>query len=93
MFYFCNRHESYKEIAFCQGDDFCIVFFVAKKRNFVSFTAQNYLQITDSLPNLLNEIMDYSNEDFHSSMIDKAIKCIENKMQSKNNSRFFFDAH
>ncbi len=82
-----------KVIAFEHYDNFYIIFFLAQKRDFIAFTAHDFLQITDSLPNLLNEIMDYSVVDIHSSMIDVAIKYIENKMHSKNNSRFFFDAH
>jgi hypothetical protein len=76
-----------------QEDDFCIVFFSASTQCFLSFTAKDYVQITDALPNLLNAIMDYSAEGYNPALIDKAIKCIENKMQSKNNFRFFFDAH
>jgi hypothetical protein len=82
-----------KVIAFNEEDDFCVVFFSAETRNFISFTAKDYLQIVDSLPNLLNEIMDHLTNKFHPTMIDEAIKCVENKMNSKNNSRFFFDAH
>jgi hypothetical protein len=80
-------------IAFDLEDDFCIVFFSASKRSFLSFTAKDYLQITDSLPDLLNAVMEFSTEVFSPALFDKAIKYIENKMQSKNNFRFFFDAH
>jgi len=83
-----------KVIAFDFKDDFCIVFYNAQDRNFILFKAQNYIQTADALPHLLNEIMDYSAAaDFNPSLIDEAIKCIENKMHSKNNSRFYFDAH
>ncbi len=82
-----------KVIAFEHEDDFYIVFYIAQKKKFLLFNAENYLQIPDALPDLLNQIIDYSQEDLHAFLIDEAIKCIENKMHSKNNFRFYFDAH
>ncbi|CAN5400911.1 hypothetical protein BH10BAC1_BH10BAC1_04730 [soil metagenome] len=82
-----------KVISFDAEDDFYIVFYTAKDRNFNLFKAKNYIQITDALPHLLNEIMDYSDADLYASMIDEAIRFIEDKIHSKNNSRFYFDAH
>lgn len=82
-----------KVISFDNKDDFYIVFYLSKERRFVSFIAKEYLQIVDSLPNLLNEIVDFSDAEIHSFLIDEAISHIESKMHSKNNSRFYFDAH
>ena len=82
-----------KVISFDNQDDFYIVFYLSKERRFVSFIAKEYLQIVDSLPNLLNEIVDYSAGEIHPSLIDEAINHIESKMHSKNNNRFYFDAH
>ena len=82
-----------KVIAFDCNDDFYIVFYTAKDRSFISFKAKNYIQVVDALPHLLNEIMDCSENELYSSLIDEGIKCIENKIHSKNNARFYFDAH
>lgn len=82
-----------KVIAFDCDDDFYIVFYTSKDRNFSLFKAIDYIQVTDALPHLLNEIMDYTDADLYSLLVDEAIKYIENKIHSKNNARFYFDAH
>lgn len=78
---------------FDHDDDFYLVVYSAFNRNFILFEAQNYLQQSDALPTLLNTLQEYSNITFPEHMIEKAMKLVENKMHSKNNSRFFFDAH
>ncbi len=82
-----------KVISFDCSDDFYIIFFTANDRNFTSFKAKNYIQVVDALPHLLNEIMDCAENEPYSLLIDEAIRCIENKIHSKNSARFYFDAH
>ena len=82
-----------KIIAFDDGDDFHIVIYSAASRNFILFTAKDYIQDVNSFPDIINLIQEYSNSEISSSLFDQSIKLIENQMHSKNNSRFFFDAH
>lgn len=79
--------------SFDHEDDFCLIIYSAFSRNFILFQAENYLQQTDALPSLLSSLQDYSGTSVSSHLIEEAIKLVENKMHSKNNSRFFFDAH
>ena len=85
--------HSDKVIAFDNEDDFCIVIYTSNNRNFICFTAQNYLQENDALIHLLDKIQEYSFADVPSRLIDEALQIIENKMHTKNNSKFYFDAH
>lgn len=78
---------------FDHNDNFYLVIYSAIDRDFILFEAQNYLQQSDELPVLLNTLQDYSNSSFPDHLIEKAMKLVENKLHSKNNSRFFFDAH
>ena len=82
-----------KVIAFDQEDNFHIVIYSAVSRNFISFTAKDFIQNTNAFPDLINSIQEFSNSAVHSSLLEQAVKLTENKMHSKNNSRFFFDAH
>ena len=81
-----------KLIAFDEEDDFHIVIYSATSRIFILFTAKNCMQDTNVLPDLINSIQEYSNSAIY-SLIEQSIRLVENKMHSKNNSRFFFDAH
>ena len=85
--------HSDKVIAFDNEDDFCIVIYSSNSRNFFCFKAQNYLQENDALIHLLDAIQDYSFTDISSFLIDDALQIIENKLLTKNNSKFYFDAH
>ena len=82
-----------KVISFDNEDDFCIVIYTAKSRNFILFEAKNYLQEINCLPELINILHEYSNPDIKSSLVELSINHIENQMHSQNNFRFFFDAH
>lgn len=76
-----------------QDDDCYVILFSSVSRNFILFKAENYLQETDALPILLNTLQEYPDNTIPSHLIEEAMKLVENKMHSKNNSRFFFDAH
>ncbi|MGZ4056219.1 MAG: hypothetical protein ACXVDZ_17485 [Bacteroidia bacterium] len=82
-----------KVVAFDHEDNFHIVIYSSSSRNFILFTAKDYLQHVNSFPELINAIQECAVPSIHSSLIEQAIKLTENKMHSKNNSRFFFDAH
>jgi hypothetical protein len=82
-----------KVIAFDHEEDFHIVIYLAGDRNFISFTARNYLQDTNAFPELINSVQEYSNSKIHISLLEQSVRFTEHKMHSKNNSRFFFDAH
>jgi hypothetical protein len=51
------------------------------------------MQEVDSLPSLLEAVQDYSKPGISDSLINQAIRLIENKIHSKNNMRFYFDGH
>lgn len=82
-----------KVLLFEYEDDYCLIIFLASSRNFILFKAQNYLQESGALPDLLNTLLGFSDGNISSDSLDQAIKLIENKIHSKNNSRFYFDAH
>lgn len=82
-----------KVLAFDSEDDFCIVFYVSINRNFICFTAANYLQDNNALICLMEVIQEDSTEQLSIKLINEALQLIEDKMYSKNNSRFYFDAH
>lgn len=85
--------HSNKVIAFDDEDDFCIVIYTSNNRNFICFKALNYIQQNDALIHLLDKIQEYSFVEVDYGLIDEAIQLTEQKLHSKNNSRFFFDAH
>ena len=76
-----------KVIAFDYEDDFCIVIYSAASRNFILFTAKNYIQDVNSFPDIINFIQEFSNLEINASLLEESIKLIENQMHSKNNSR------
>ena len=82
-----------KVIAFDEEDDFHIVIYSAESRNFLLFTAKECVHDTNAFPELINCLQEYSDSSFHSSLLAYALKLSENRMHSKNISRFFFDAH
>lgn len=75
------------------GEDCYLVLYSASTRNFCSFKAENWLQLTDALPSLLETVQDYNAHGFSPSLVATGARLVENKLHSKNNSRFFFDAH
>lgn len=82
-----------KVVFFDSKDDCYLVFYVSVTRNFISFKAENYFQETNALPSLLDSVQNFAGSPISSSNINYAIKLIENKMHTKNNNRFYFDAH
>lgn len=84
--------SSDKAVMFDSEDDFYVVLFLSASRNFISFKAENYLQKTDALASLLEEICDYTDPALPVSLVDQAVRLIENKLNS-DNSHFYFDAH
>ena len=88
-----NDFHTDKVIAFDDEDDFCIVIYTSSNRNFICFKALNYLQHNDALIHLLDKIQEHSFVEVDPGLIDEALQLTEQKLHSKNNSRFFFDAH
>ena len=82
-----------KVVLFDFNDDCYLVIYLASTRNFTSFRAENYLQETNALPSLLEEVQDYSSLSIYAHLINESIKLIEHKMHTKNSNRFYFDAH
>jgi hypothetical protein len=74
-------------------DDCYIVLYSESSRDFISFKAKNYIQDVDSLPSLLETVQDFSKPGVSVSLINLAVRLIENKIHSKNNARFYFDGH
>ena len=80
-------------LAFDREDDFCVVVYSSAGRNFLAFTAKDHLQQTDALPALLGAIQEHSQDRAAAALLEQAAKLVEDRMHSKNNSRFYFDAH
>jgi hypothetical protein len=78
-------------LAFELEDDFCIVNYSAADRSFICFFAENAGQDVSLFAAMMNAVQDQGNgsEKWRSD----ALKLIEHKLHSKNNQRFFFDAH
>lgn len=82
-----------KILLFDFEDDCFLVFYSSSTRNFTAFKAENYLQEINSLPSLIDFVQDYSDVSISSFIKNEAIKLIEDKLHTKNNNRFYFDAH
>ena len=82
-----------KLILFDFEDDCYLVIYSSSTRNFISFKAESFLQEINALPSLIDKIQDYSDDSIPPFIRNEAIKLIENKMHTKNNNRFYFDAH
>lgn len=82
-----------KVFCFDDNDDFCLVVYTSSSRNFILFRAENYIQNKDILVDLLESVQTFSFGNYGDELQNEAIRLIENKLHSKNNSRFFFDAH
>ncbi|MCW3083795.1 MAG: hypothetical protein JWP12_1161 [Bacteroidetes bacterium] len=80
-------------VAFDLEDDFNVVLYTSESRNFVSYIAENYLQQADELPALIQLVQDFPDPGCSTFLLNEAIRLIEDKLHSKNNSRFYFDAH
>lgn len=74
------------------NDSFFVILYNSAKRNFIAFEGREFRQRKDVLPDLLQLVQNYQG-DFSSEMIQNAVKIIENKIHSKSNSDFYFDAH
>lgn len=85
--------NSDKVLAFDHEDDFHVVIYSASNRNFILFSAKDHIQDTNAFPDLINCIQEYADSKIHPSLLEQAIKVTENTMHSKNNYRFYFDAH
>lgn len=72
---------------------FYILVYESISRNFILLSADNYIEQPEELNHLLNELNSFNSNDFDGLLIEMAIKIVENKILSKNNSSFFFDAH
>lgn len=82
-----------KVFGFDDMDDFCLVVYQSTSRDFILFRADNYIQNKDILVDLMEAVQEFSFHDYAGELKNEAIKLVENKLHSKNNSRFFFDAH
>ncbi|HEY0030956.1 MAG TPA: hypothetical protein VGC65_09380 [Bacteroidia bacterium] len=79
-------------VAFDHDDNFQLVIYTFKNKNFICFSAEAYLEDSDALPALLQLIQEYADAN-PSALLEKAMKILENKLHSENNGRFYFDAH
>jgi hypothetical protein len=75
-------------------DDFYVIIYTSSDRNFVCFKAANFIQQDNILIELRDAVQEYSYNDTSSlRFINKALQLIEEKMHTKNNARYYFDAH
>jgi hypothetical protein len=77
-------------IAFEKEENFNLVVYDALNKKFIAFFVNVHCD-TSILNELLNLIQD--NQEFPSGLQKKAIQLIEDKINSENNFRLFFDAH
>ncbi len=76
------------------ADDFYVIIYTSSDRNFICFKATNYIQQDNILIELHDAVQEYSfNNATSHRLINQAILFVEYKMQTKNNSRYYFDAH
>jgi hypothetical protein len=87
-----NFHQG-QVIDFDEDEDYCLVVFSSVNRNFILFRAENYLEKADTLVELSELLQENRMPGFSRDLMEKAARRVEEKLHSKNNSRFFFDAH
>lgn len=80
-------------IGFDHEDDFCIAIYISETRNFLAFVSKGHMQNTNSFPELMEMVQKTVYIGISEKQTEKALEIIENRMLSKNNSRFYFDAH
>lgn len=80
-------------IAFDKDNNFYVSVYLSNSRSFICFVALEYIQETNSLIYMQQAVENYSEKKIPSSLVEKALELIEQKMHSKNASSFFFDAH
>src|ERR1700746_1388681 len=72
-----------KVIAFEHDDIFYIVIYDSLSRNFLSFEACGHIQDINALPDLLSVVQEYDKK-IHFSLFEQAVRCVEDKLHSKN---------
>ncbi len=85
--------KSDRVVAFDFENDFNVVLYTSESRNFVSYIAENYLQEAEELPALIQLVQDFPGPGCSKYLLNEAVRLIEDKLNSQNNSRFYFDAH
>lgn len=80
-------------LAFAKEDDFYLVFYLAAGRNFIAFKGAGFVQEKDVLPGLLAFVQESQVTEISPDLLNRGIRLIENKIHSKDNSHFYFDAH
>lgn len=85
--------ETDKVYDFDDNDAYLLIIYISSSRDFVFFKIENYLQDNNALIGLIEAVQEFSNEKMSIVLKNEAIRLVENKLHSKNNSRFFFDAH
>lgn len=85
--------ETDKVYDFDDNEDYCLIIYISSCRDFIFFKIENYLQDNNVLIELMEAIQEFSTDNFSIVLKNEAIRLVENKLHSKNNSRFFFDAH
>ncbi|MCK6648676.1 MAG: hypothetical protein L6Q66_03380 [Bacteroidia bacterium] len=65
----------------------------ASTRNFILYVSNNYMKDISELSEMMILIQEGSETLFSESIAQKAINLLEDKIHSRNSSRFFFDAH
>jgi hypothetical protein len=68
-----DNYDNDKVLLFDLEGDCVVILFSSSSKNFVSFIAQNYRDKSNSLPDLLESVNNYSNPDLSDSLIVEAV--------------------
>ncbi|MCW3071590.1 MAG: hypothetical protein JWO44_1480 [Bacteroidetes bacterium] len=74
-------------------ESFYVIVYLAAGRSFTAFESKGYLQDKNILPGMLQLLQGLPADKLPEELLLQAIKLVENKIHSKDNSRFYFDAH
>jgi hypothetical protein len=74
-------------------DSFYVIVYLSAGRDFIAFEGRNYLQDKNVLPGMLQEMQDLPEKEIPEYLLLQAIQLVESRIHSKDNSRFYFDAH
>ena len=79
-------------LAFDQEDDFYVIIYLSDSRNFICFSISDYLQDSNKFI-YMQQVVESSEKGIPFGLIEEALQLIENKMLTKNNNSYYFDAH
>jgi hypothetical protein len=73
-------------------EEYYVIVYLSEKRNFIAYKTEGHLQDKNVLPDFLNFVQ--QNSVFLSvTVLDKVLEIIENRIHSRDNALFYFDAH